>query len=292
MRTLEEWWPKGEQEEVARLSCICEVQHEEEVLEWVIEEGEDQGVLGPRNDETDLHMMSRIAEEEAEEYAKKEGIPVWQAWEELAEGVVLVEAHERMEEERRREQQERRKMEERRRTIEEVQEEWKTEQTYKQRRRRRKTERERIGILKTIEPEGFNVIQDRGEWEELELAVDSGATETVVNENMVATVEVKDGAASRRGVQYEVANGTKIPNLGEKTFTAVSDEGSKRRITAQVCDVNKALLSVKRMTDAGNRVVFDSEGSYVEDKQTRERMWLKEEGGMYVLKVWVPRGGF
>ena len=86
--------------------------------------------------------------------------------------------------------------------------------------------------------------------------------------------------------------GNKIPNFGEKTFTAVSDEGSRRKITAQVCDVNKALLSVKRMTDAGNRVAFDSDGSYVEDKKTQDRMWLKEEGGMYVLKVWIPRRGF
>ena len=43
---------------------------------------------------------------------------------------------------------------------------------------------------------------------------------------------------------------------------------------------------------AGNRNVFDSEGSYVEDKRTGGRAWLKDEGGMYVFKVGVPLGVF
>ena len=46
------------------------------------------------------------------------------------------------------------------------------------------------------------------------MAVDSGATETVVGEDMVESVEVVEGEASKKGVQYEVANGVRIPNLG------------------------------------------------------------------------------
>ena len=62
-------------------------------------------------------------------------------------------------------------------------------------------------------------------WEEIELAVDSGATETVVPDESLARVDVEEGAAFRRGVKYEVANGVMIPNLGEKTFTGVTEEG-------------------------------------------------------------------
>ena len=150
-------------------------------------------------------------------------------------------------------------------------------------------EMQEIRALKTIEPEGLRAIAEEGEWEEIEMAVDSGATETVVIENMVMSVEVRDGPASRRGVCYEVADGTTIPNLGEKKFTAVSEEGTTRNITAQVCAVNKALLSVKKMARAGNRIVFDEDGSYVEDKVTGERMWMRDEGGMYMLKMWVKK---
>ena len=46
---------------------------------------------------------------------------------------------------------------------------------------------------------------------------------------------------------------------------AVSQEDVTRSI-AQVC-ANKALMSVKKMR-AGNRVAFDEEGTYIEDKVT------------------------
>ena len=47
--------------------------------------------------------------------------------------------------------------------------------------------------------------------------------------------------------------------------------------------------SVSRMVKAGNRVVFDSEGSYVEHKDSGEWDPLEEQGGVYTLKLWIPR---
>ena len=38
---------------------------------------------------------------------------------------------------------------------------------------------------------------------------------TVVNEDMLASVDIVEGEAFRKGVQYEVASGTLIPNQGE-----------------------------------------------------------------------------
>ena len=84
-----------------------------------------------------------------------------------------------------------------------------------------------------------------------------------------------------------MANGVRIPNLGEKNFVAVAETGQERRMKAQVCDVNKVLLCVKRILQAGNRVVFDEETSYIEDKSSGERMYLEDRGGMFMLKVWV-----
>jgi hypothetical protein len=147
----------------------------------------------------------------------------------------------------------------------------------------------KLGIFKVIEPEGFNEIEEKGEWEEIEMAVDSGATETVLGEGDLGSIELKEGAASRRGTEYEVANGVRIPNLGEKRFVAYTEEGSMRSITAQVCEVNKPLLSVRKVMAGGSRVVFDEDGSYIESKATGERTWLKEQGGMFMLKMWVQR---
>ena len=92
-----------------------------------------------------------------------------------------------------------------------------------------------------------------------------------------------------RGVQYEVASGELLDNLGEKKFIGVNENGDARSMTAQVCEVNKALLSVKKMVSAGNRVVFDPAGSYIEDVKSGEQMELKQKGGMYMLKLWVKK---
>ena len=147
--------------------------------------------------------------------------------------------------------------------------------------------------FEAIEPEGINTMDNAGQaWEEVKFHMDSGATETVVPEEALRTVELKEGMAKRRGVTYEVANGVRIPNLGEKEFSGVTEEGFERGMTAQVCEVNKALLSVRRVVRAGNRVVFDDGGSYVESKSTGERMWMKEENGMYILNLWVKTSDF
>ena len=152
--------------------------------------------------------------------------------------------------------------------------------------------KEAIHTLVEITPVGVNSMEEAQEWEQVEMAVDSGATETVVGEDMIKGVETKAGEATRRGVQYEVASGELIPNLGEKRFLAYGEEGQVRAIKAQVCEVNKALLSVSRMVQAGNRVVFSRSGSYVEDENTGERISLREQGGMYMLKLWVKNESF
>ena len=124
------------------------------------------------------------------------------------------------------------------------------------------------------------------------MAVDSGATESVVSEDMLTRVTTVEGCAQKKGVQYEVADGTLIPNLGEKKFVAVSDGGVTRQMKAQVCEVNKALLSVHRVVQAGNRVLFLASGSFVQDEQTGETMELVEKGGMYMLRLWVKAQSF
>ena len=124
------------------------------------------------------------------------------------------------------------------------------------------------------------------------MAVDSGASESGVSDEMITSVATVEGDAMRKGGRYEVADGTLIPNLGEKQFVAVSDGGVMRQMKAQVCDVNKALLSVHRVVQAGNRVVFSSQGSSVQDERTGEKMHLEEKGGVYMLELLVKAQGF
>ena len=142
-----------------------------------------------------------------------------------------------------------------------------------------------LNMLQTLRPAALNSIGEDG-WEEIEMAVDSGASETVVGEDMVVTANLKESEGSRTGVEYKVANGESIPNLGEKKFLAVSRENVRQVIRAQVCSVQQGLLSVKKMLEVGHRVVFDPTGSYIEDVNTHEKMRLKERNGMFFLALW------
>ena len=96
---------------------------------------------------------------------------------------------------------------------------------------------------------------------------------------MIASTEVKEGPSSRRGVQYEVANEIPTPNQGEKKFVGTREGGIRRHITAQVCEVSKGLLSVRRMVQAGVTVVFTKKGSYIEDDGIGELMHMEERMG-------------
>ena len=127
------------------------------------------------------------------------------------------------------------------------------------------------------------------EWELLEMAVDSGAGETVLEEGVVKCVPATEGEAKKRGVKYEVADGTLMDNEGEKKFIAVTDEGSSRKLVGRVCGVNKSLLSVKKVTGAGNTVVFKKGYGYIENDKSGERTYMEEKEGLYMVKLWVPR---
>ena len=55
----------------------------------------------------------------------------------------------------------------------------------------------------------------------------------------------------------------------------------------QVAGVTKALGSVKKICEAGNRVVFEDGNSYIEDKKSGTRTKIKEENGRYVMELFV-----
>ena len=129
-------------------------------------------------------------------------------------------------------------------------------------------------------------LEDVEEWESLEMAVDSGASAPVIGEHQVRAVMAKN---PRPDIKYEVADGTHIANLGEKNFGACTDDGTLLRLNAQVTEVNKALLSVARLVNVGNRVVFEKDGSYIENTSSGEWIPLEEKNGNYILRLWAHK---
>ena len=122
--------------------------------------------------------------------------------------------------------------------------------------------------------------------------VDSGAMDTVVGEEECPQFQRTDSPGSKNGLMYEVANGETVPNKGQKHIRGLTDEEVPISIVAQVCNITKPLLSVKKMCNAGNRVVFDNEGCYIQCKTTGRCTAIKDQGGKYLLPIWVRSTGF
>ena len=126
-----------------------------------------------------------------------------------------------------------------------------------------------------------------GEWQKIELAVDSGAAETVMPHNLVLDHEIVETQASRSGLCYASATDEPIPNLGELRLPLMTSEGTCRGMRFQAAPVSRPLGSVERICQPGHRVTFDEDGSFIENKMTGEINWLREDNGNYIMDLWV-----
>ena len=97
-----------------------------------------------------------------------------------------------------------------------------------------------------------------GQFEVLSSIVDSGATIPTMHPGDAKAYELQESEASRRGVEYEVANMETIPNLGEKKFAVLTKEGTLRGYQTQCAEVvpGKPLQAVRALLASQHAVCF------------------------------------
>ena len=127
------------------------------------------------------------------------------------------------------------------------------------------------------------------EWEWINVTVDSGAVDHVVDKECGKQFGRRETEMSRRKGYYTAANDTKIYNEGEREVSGFTAEGRQAGMTFQVCAVNGPLGAVRKMCREGNRVVFDEDGSYIEHKGSGIRTKINDVGESYVLRLRVPK---
>ena len=115
-------------------------------------------------------------------------------------------------------------------------------------------------------------------WKPVTSIVDSGAINNVAPSSVSAKALVESNG-SLNGMTHHTADGTRIPNLGQKTLETVSEDGSTQGLshTFQIADISRPLTSVWELADAGNLVVFGRRGT---------RLNFQREHGVYLLKTW------
>ena len=98
--------------------------------------------------------------------------------------------------------------------------------------------------------------------------VDSGAEANALPENMVQWIPLKPSSASKSGKIFQGAGRDPIPARSERSGTRRTDEGQSRRAVWEVCPVKHPLLSVTKITKAGNQVYLGEDKAFVKTNNT------------------------
>jgi hypothetical protein len=134
---------------------------------------------------------------------------------------------------------------------------------------------------------------EEGEWIEVELCADTGACDTVIPRKTCESIPIQPSLQSMQCMEYEVADGHTIPNLGERRCIMWTDGAAAgRKINLQVADVHKALLSLSRCADMGFESRFGRLAGALIDEETHEVIPLQRKGNLYVLKCWLKAAPF
>ena len=100
---------------------------------------------------------------------------------------------------------------------------------------------------------------------------------------------VPDSPGSRRGQGFVVGNGARVPNEGQVQLNLEmgSADGTVRKLasTSQVAEINRPLVSVSKICDAGLTCVFNGAGSDVMNAKGVAICRSERGGGLYVSKM-------
>ena len=92
-----------------------------------------------------------------------------------------------------------------------------------------------------------------------------------------------------RGLHYVAADGTRIPNVGQQLVKFMTLDGTWTEFLFQIAAINKPPVSVSKLNEAGYKVVFDENNSYIMNKKTKKVIKMKKEKGVFVIDAYVPK---
>ena len=145
-----------------------------------------------------------------------------------------------------------------------------------------------ISLLQEVKRSGISAVNKPDEWIMLDVTVNSRAYVTVMPAGLCPGVQIVENDMSRNGIEYEVANGESIANLGGKRCQVMTiGSMSPKKIIFQIADVHKPLLSFTACSDMGYDCYLGKEGGNLRDRVTGEIMPLERRGSLCTLRMWV-----
>ena len=117
------------------------------------------------------------------------------------------------------------------------------------------------------------------------ITIDSGAAESVMPPDEVPEIPIQESDGHKKGLNYVAANGSKMPNLGEKKVRFNTKDGTSSGITFQITNSRKPLASVSKIVKQGNSVTFSPSGSFIQNVRTGRKIDIEEANGTYFIDV-------
>ena len=115
--------------------------------------------------------------------------------------------------------------------------------------------------------------------------IDSGAATTVVPPEACPDFPTVENELSKNGYSYKTAaKGVSIKDEGTRKLVGTV-MGKMRGVTTHVCQVGKPLMSVAEMIDQNHRIVFDSAGSYAENKDTGDIVEFERRNNVFEITL-------
>ncbi len=133
---------------------------------------------------------------------------------------------------------------------------------------------------------------NRGGWIRVGMTIDSGAADNVIPRGWLTHIPVHPCKESKAGKFWRAANGESIQCEGEKVVVFLTDEGYARKVRFLVADVNKALISAKRIAEAGNEVRIKKDQACIKQGSSQEHSKLHMANGVYALNAWIKVPNF
>ena len=139
--------------------------------------------------------------------------------------------------------------------------------------------------------QALSVASELPQWERVILTVDSGASDTVLPPSVARNVPLLH--SNKVGIEYEVANGGVVTNLGEKRAEMKMREADSVSMimSFQVVEVHKPLLAVSRLVENGHVVNFNKDEPHIL-LSTGVKVPMKCNMGTYEVEVYILNPGF
>ena len=125
-------------------------------------------------------------------------------------------------------------------------------------------------------------------WRKIRVVMDSGAAECVAPRDMAPQYRISDSVASRSGVFYTSADGGRLDNLGQQELPIAFDNGTRAVATFQIANVSRPLMSVSRICELGNRVLFGASGGVIVNLESGQVTPFEKQDGVYIFSMWMP----